>query len=103
MFKFSKSDNDKEQTDIQEAINDCVSGLKGLEDGSEEYVRQASALKTLMETQRIEEETFVPWRPSADTVVTVAGSILGIVSILTFEKANVITTKALPFVGRPKA
>lgn len=102
MFKFSKSDNDEEQTDIQEAINECINGLKGLEDGSEEYVRQVSALKTLMESQKIEEETFASWRPSADTVVTVAGSILGIVAILAFEKANVITTKALPFVGRPK-
>lgn len=102
MFKFTKSDKDEEQTDIQEAINECVNGLKGLDDGSENYVRQVTALKTLMEAQRIEEETFPSWRPSADTVATVAGSILGIVTILAFEKANVITTKALPFVTRPK-
>lgn len=39
-------------------------------------------------------------RVSPDTIAVVAGNLLGIVLILTYEKVNVITTKALGFVLR---
>jgi len=38
------------------------------------------------------------WKVSPDTLLVVAGNLLGIVLILTYEKANIITTKALNFI-----
>lgn len=40
---------------------------------------------------------------SPDTVVVVVGNLLGIVLILTYEKVNVVTSKALGFVMRGRA
>jgi len=39
-----------------------------------------------------------PKRPSPDTLILVAGNILGIVLILQFERVNVITSRAIGFV-----
>jgi hypothetical protein len=39
-------------------------------------------------------------RISPDTLAVIAGNLLGIVLILTYEKVNVITTKALGFIIR---
>lgn len=101
---FNRNSEPNEETDLQVAITEAIAGLKGLDDGSEEYARAATALKTLMEARAIEVEKIEksPWLPSADTVVTVAGSLFGIIAILSFEKANVITSKALNFVAKPK-
>lgn len=40
------------------------------------------------------------WKPSPDAVVAAAGSVLGILAILHYEKASAITSKALSFVGK---
>jgi predicted nucleic-acid-binding protein len=39
---------------------------------------------------------------SPDTLLAVAGNLVGIVAILGFEKANVVTSKALGFVTKTK-
>lgn len=38
------------------------------------------------------------WKVSPDTILVVAGNLLGILLILKFEKLDIITTKALSFV-----
>jgi len=43
-------------------------------------------------------EKDIPKRPSPDTLVLVAGNILGIVLILQFERVNVVTSRAIGFV-----
>jgi hypothetical protein len=101
---FSRKQENEDEQDLNLAITECISGLRGMGDGTEEYVRAATALKTLIEARAIEIDKIdkSSWMPSADTVVTVAGSLLGVISILTFEKWNVITTKALTFAIKPK-
>jgi hypothetical protein len=95
---FGIKKNVTEFTDIQELIDSHISSMKHMSPGNEEYTEASNSLKTLMESRQIEEETDNPWRPSADSVMLVAGNILGIVAILTFEKANVITSKSMNFV-----
>lgn len=43
-------------------------------------------------------ETLDPKRISPDTILLVAGNLVGILLILNYEKAGVITTRALNFV-----
>lgn len=38
------------------------------------------------------------WQVSPDTLLVVAGNLLGILLILTYEKADIITSKALNFI-----
>ena len=73
-----------------------------MEAGSEEYTAAVANLKVLVECRAIEDQIEKPWRPSADVVATVAGNIFGIIAILGFEKANVITSKGLALVIKPK-
>lgn len=53
--------------------------------------------KLALETEKVRS-----WRPSNDAIVTAAASVLSILAILHYEKAGVITSKALSFVGRTK-
>lgn len=100
MFKIRKTE--ETHSDLEEAITDLISELRGHDAHAEEYTAAAANLKTLMETREIEEEIEKPWRPDANTVAVVAGNILGIVAILTFEKANVITSKSLSMILKPR-
>lgn len=42
------------------------------------------------------------WKPSTDAIITAAASVVGIVLILHYEKLNVVTSKAVNFVGKMK-
>lgn len=102
VFKIVRS-REEDPTDLERLITSHISSMDGIGPETEECTTAATNLKTLMEARLIEDQIEKPWRPSADTVVTVAGSIAGIVAILTFEKANVITTKSLSLIMRPKS
>jgi hypothetical protein len=101
---FSKNNEPAEMTDLDKLITKHIEAMDGIGPETEEYAAQAANLKVLMETRAIEVEKIdpKPWRPSADAVVAAGASILGIVAILSFEKANVLTSKALTFAVKPK-
>jgi hypothetical protein len=99
---FNRNSEPPPLTDLERLISDHIEKMDGIGPETEEYTAQADNLKTLMETRAIEVTIEKPWRPSADTVALVAGNLLGIVAILTFEKANVITTKGLSQVLKPR-
>lgn len=62
---------------------------------------EAESEKILAEIRKIEIENEKPWyQPSADQVVAASATIFGIVAILSFEKVNVVTSKALSFVPK---
>jgi hypothetical protein len=100
VFKFNREP--EELTDLEKLITAHIAVMDGIGPETDEYTAQANNLKTLMEARALEATIEKPWRPSADSVVLVAGNILGIVAILSFEKANVVTTKALSLVMKPK-
>lgn len=100
MFNFKRSKH--EDSDLEVVITDLISEMAGHDGNSEEYTQMCANLKTLAETRAIEDDIEKPNRPSADTIALVAGNLLGIAAILTFEKVNVITSKSLGFVMKPK-
>ena len=88
---------------LEVAIADHIAEFAGTDAGSEQQQRSGETLKTLLEARRIEQELEKPWfQPSADQMITAAASLAGILSILTFEKWNVLTSKSLSFVVKPK-
>lgn len=62
----------------------------------EESVERWKVLKTSLE--EYEKLSKGDWKVSPDTLLVVAGNLLGIVLILTYEKGNIITTKAINFI-----
>ena len=87
---------------LDTVITAHISKCEEMDAGSEEQQRHADTLKVLAETRRIVKESDKPWfQPSADQMIAAVASLAGIVSILTFEKWNVITSKSLSFVKKP--
>ena len=79
---------------LQTAIDEALAQLKGIEVNSIEY---NDKMKTITELYKLQEKN-TPKRVSPDTVAIVVGNLAGIVLILGYERAHVVTSKALSFV-----
>lgn len=94
MFNFNKvSHKDKLDT----TISDLLEELENLAGSQEEYSETADNVIKLM---KLKKELNLSWTPSPDAVVAAAGSVFTILLILHYEKADVIASKALSFVGK---
>lgn len=86
---------------LEEAIDRVFVSMTDVECDTEEYSALLDRLSTLYKMKEIEAKNKAlepSRRVSADTMVTVAGSLLGILMIIGHERANVIGTKALGLV-----
>jgi hypothetical protein len=127
---FTRKHPDDENTALENAIMKLISQMADQDGESDEYTKMADNLKTLMEARKIENETDKTEfeasklqsdarkaeaearklevevetrnRPSVDTIVTVAGSLAGILMVLSYERAHVLTSKAMSQVIRLK-
>lgn len=66
---------------------------------SEEYAAMADQLTKL---HKLKESESSHKRVSGDTLLTVAGNLLGIVAVINYERIHVITTKATGFVMKSR-
>lgn len=99
---FSLKKTDPKPTAIDEAIERLVSQMDGYDTYSDEYTKMVANLKVLTEANEVAKTTAKPDIVSANTAAMIAGNLVGIVLILSFEKANVITSKSLSFVLKPR-
>lgn len=83
---------------LENAIAHVYNDLRNVEPDSPEFAKMVDQLTKLYELKPKPAKD----RISADTLVTVGANLAGIVLILGFEKANVITSKALGFVSKLK-
>lgn len=90
MLKITKKDK---RTELEKEIDKRLDTMVRTAQTPE----QIKAVMELMDKRKqLDEKKTV----SPDTMAVIAGNLLGILLILTYEKANVITTKALGFVLR---
>lgn len=89
MFKRSK----KEQSKIQREIEYLHDELDDYDSNSQEY---ANILKQLEVLYKLDKE--VKFTIDPNTALVVGANILGILMILGYERAHVVTSKALGFV-----
>ena len=79
-------------------VDDLIDALRDrmIEEGpgSDEYSKMLDQLTRLYKLKEVD----IPKRVSPDTLVLVAGNLAGIILILGYEKANVLTSRALNFV-----
>lgn len=97
-MKFLKK-KDKTPSLYDQLIDDCMNEMLHLSSDSDAYSKMLDSLKDLHKLRDTEKSRI---RVSPDAVAGIAGNLLGIGMIMSFEKANVITTKALGFVTKPK-
>jgi hypothetical protein len=84
---------------LQYAIDTLYSDLQAHKPYTEDYDKITDQIVKL---KKLQNETTHSWKPSPDALVGAAGSVLGIVLILQFEKIGVITSKAVGFVRQLK-
>lgn len=96
---FNRNPKD-EATPLEGAINSLISHLETLEPGTELYQETVAALKVLVEARAIEKTANRKASVSPDVIAAMIGHLAGIAMIIGFEKAHVITSKALPFVQK---
>lgn len=95
MFKFTK----KDKTELDMEIDEVMDTLRGLDVLDEDYDTVMDKLKDLYELKNKNDKFNI----SPDTMVVVAGNLLGILLILKHEEINVVTSKAMGFVLRGRA
>lgn len=91
MFKFTKKDK---RTSLEKEIESVLMSMRTVTAYSQEYTNMAANLEWLYKAKACERDR----RITPDTMAVIAGNLLGILLILGYEKAEVITTKALGFV-----
>lgn len=85
---------------LEEELERAITSLRGSLTDSEEYAKMLTAVERLHEL--LEEEHTPTNFVSKDTLAVVGANLLGIFMIIKHESVNVITSKALSFVIRPR-
>jgi hypothetical protein len=83
---------------LEEELEHTIKTLRSHVAGSEDYVNTLGAVERLHEM--LEEEK--PDSVSKNTWANIGANLLGILMIIKYESVNVIRTKAINFVTRPK-
>lgn len=91
----------KEKT-IDEEIVNALELMEQYLPGSEEYLTAAKAVEVLCQARSHVKPTLVKGIP-IETLVAVGANILGILLVLNFEKANIITSKSFGMIFRGKS
>lgn len=89
---------DKNGHPINAEVDHVLDFLRREDPGSEEYNLGAQNLKLLCEART--KKSAYPIDP--EVVLSVVGSLLGILLILHYERLNVISTRALSLIIKPK-
>lgn len=92
IFAFKKSNLDKE-------IDAVIDQMSGMSSDDDRYSVMADNLERLYKSKARE----VPRRVSPDAIANIAATLGSIVLIMTFEKTQIMTTKALNFVPKLKS
>lgn len=85
-----------EPTKLDEMIVEAQNQMLGTEIGTEEYAIKLERLTALYKLKEIE----TPKRVNPDTLALIAGNLTGIIMVLGYEHAHVVTSKAFGFIGK---
>jgi hypothetical protein len=88
----------KNASELDEVINSALFELRRLDVESKEYATAMAHVSTLYKLR----EQSSSKRVSPDTWVTAGASILGILAILHYERASVVSSKAIGFVQKAR-
>ena len=95
---FSPKEKPRHQRMLESELDRALTRLKTEMPNSEDYTKMLSLVERLHEL--LDKET--PDVVSKNTLLIVGGNLLGIILILKHENLNVITSRAINFVLRPR-
>lgn len=87
----------KEKSDLDAEMDSILEVIAGMKPETEEYKAAVEAYKVLAESKETLERKK---KISGDAIITVAAHLLGLVCIMNYEKAEIITTKAWQHITR---
>lgn len=90
---FTKKDK---RTSLEKEIEEVLEVMNYHQPESKEYTTISKNLELLYKAKSLEPKR--EWPVKLDTIITVAGSLLGILLILDYEKEDSVTSKALGFI-----
>jgi hypothetical protein len=96
MFKFRK---ETKPDQLQELIDKHTAELLNNYHDDEEYAHRVDQLSKLCKLQETQSPKF---RVSPDTLALIGANLLGIVIVVAYEHAHVITSKAFSSIIKPK-
>jgi len=89
---------EKPESQLDSAINRCYVAMEKLQETDDEY---AKILEHLVKLHKMKEDEKPP-RVSPDTILMVAANLTGILLIIRHEHVNVITSRAMSTLIKPK-
>ena len=98
MFNLLKRHEAKPSA-IDPVIENLISEMAGYEATSDEYTKLAYNLKTIVEAKALEPQ---PKKIDPNTLAVIGANLAGIVMILIFEKTNIVTSKSLSMILKPR-
>jgi hypothetical protein len=87
-----------EPTKLEKTIDRLLTQMAEVDCESKEYAAMADQVSKLYKLK----ESDIPQQVSKDTLLLVAGNLAGILLIIAYENKNVIASKALGFVMKPR-
>ena len=87
------------KSNFQEAIDDLLIEMKETDKTSPEYQQLNEQLRMLTETQTNKKSGKVKLTEAG---IVVGGNLAGVLAIIHYEKLNVMTSKALSLIVKPK-
>lgn len=87
------------KTPLDEAIDEVLLSMRMYSPDTDEYAKMLTQLERLYKLRSPKKESK---SVSPDVLVNAIASVTGIGMILGFEKAHVVTSKALSFVSKPR-
>lgn len=91
LFAHKPSTNEE---GLQKAIDAVLHEMQAVRKDSDEYATLLKRLETLYNLKKIDNDDH-PKKLSADTALQVAGSLAGILILVGYERAHVMTSKAV--------
>lgn len=95
---FTRKANDQKKPDtLDEAIENLLVQMSQYDGFCEEYVIMVDQLTKLYAIKESKND-----RVKLDTLITVGGNLAGILLIVNYEQANVLTSKAIGLLSRSR-
>lgn len=95
---MSDTQTSKTEPSLEQAINRLLTKLETMDPTTDDYSKTADQLEKLYKMRTHKKANTL----SMDSLVAAGASIAGIVLILSYEHAHVVTSKALGFVFKVK-
>lgn len=90
-----------EDPNVNNAVNQVLLNMELSQPGTDEYTTMVDNVTKLLKAKaESQEDSYPTWLPKPDTIALIVANLAGIVLVMNYEKAEIITTKAFGFVPK---